>query len=309
MIGDGDDADSAATYVGLPIKIDKTTQNVSITDRTEVVSNSSRLRKTARPPAAAVATASEPAPESLTTIEGMTSPTNDDFINGGAAAVTTGIGSGTPESSDYAPINTPFSDEGGISPATNVSGGVGTPHTAGPLAYADPEETHDLALTGSGSNADPISGEPGAHPVGTGVGAAGAGAAGAAIGGAVGGPVGALVGGIAGAIGGGLAGKGVAESINPTVENEYWQANYTKAPYYEQEHDYTDYEPAYRVGYEAYGRIPGLDDFEAAAPHLEREYEQKRGASKLGWDKAKHASRDAWDRVKSQVSGDKTSVG
>ncbi|NJL23055.1 MAG: hypothetical protein HC895_23115, partial [Leptolyngbyaceae cyanobacterium SM1_3_5] len=36
------------------------------------------------------------------------------------------------------------------------------------------------------SNPDPITGEPGAHPVGTGIGAAGAGAAGAAIGGVVG---------------------------------------------------------------------------------------------------------------------------
>ncbi len=43
-------------------------------------------------------------------------------------------------------------------------------------------------------NADPISGEPGAHPIGTGVGAAGGAVSGAAIG-AVGGSVGAAVGG------------------------------------------------------------------------------------------------------------------
>ena len=50
------------------------------------------------------------------------------------------------------------------------------------------------------ANPDPITGAPGSHPVGTGVGAAGAGAAatwaGATIGGAVGGPVGAVVGGV-----------------------------------------------------------------------------------------------------------------
>ncbi|MGZ8901027.1 MAG: glycine zipper family protein, partial [Limisphaerales bacterium] len=40
------------------------------------------------------------------------------------------------------------------------------------------------------ANRDPITGAPGAHPVGTGVGATGGGAAGAAIGAAVGGPVG-----------------------------------------------------------------------------------------------------------------------
>jgi hypothetical protein len=49
-------------------------------------------------------------------------------------------------------------------------------------------------------NADPISGEPGAHPIGTGVGAAGGAAAGAAVG-AAGGPVGAAVGGVVGGSG------------------------------------------------------------------------------------------------------------
>ena len=64
------------------------------------------------------------------------------------------------------------------------------------------------------ANIDPLSGETGAHPVGTGIGAASAGAAGAAIGGAIA-PVGAVVGAVVGAFSGGLAGKGVAESIDP----------------------------------------------------------------------------------------------
>src|SRR3954466_6598444 len=84
------------------------------------------------------------------------------------------------------------------------------------------------------SNPDPITGAPGSHPVGTGVGAAGGGAAGtwagAAIGGAGGGPVGAVVGGVAGAVagafGGGAAGKAVAENVDPTVERDYWSKNY-----------------------------------------------------------------------------------
>src|SRR6186997_1972627 len=75
------------------------------------------------------------------------------------------------------------------------------------------------------SNPDPITGAPGAHPVGVAAGGAGGAAAGAAIGGAIGGPVGAVVGGALGAIGGGLAGKGAAEAVNPTAENEYWQEN------------------------------------------------------------------------------------
>lgn len=66
------------------------------------------------------------------------------------------------------------------------------------------------------ANPDPITGEKGAHPVGTGIGAAGAGAAATAVGAAVGGPVGAVVSAVVGSVAGGLAGKGVAEQIDPT---------------------------------------------------------------------------------------------
>jgi uncharacterized protein (TIGR02271 family) len=70
--------------------------------------------------------------------------------------------------------------------------------------------------TGS-ANRDPISGELGAHPVGTAVGAtAGAVAAGAAAG-SVAGPVGTVVGAVVGAVAGGAAGKGVAETVDPTT--------------------------------------------------------------------------------------------
>ena len=68
-------------------------------------------------------------------------------------------------------------------------------------------------------NRDPITGAPGAHPVGVGAGAASAGAAGAALGAAVGGPIGAVVGAAVGAVAGGLGGKAAAEAVNPTIED------------------------------------------------------------------------------------------
>lgn len=74
------------------------------------------------------------------------------------------------------------------------------------------------AYTDGSANRDPITGTPGAHPVGTGVGAlAGGAAAGAAVG-TVAGPVGTAIGAAVGAVAGGLAGKGVAEEIDPTVD-------------------------------------------------------------------------------------------
>jgi len=76
---------------------------------------------------------------------------------------------------------------------------------------------------------DPISGAPGAHPVGAGIGAAAGGAAtGAAIG-AIAGPVGAFIGVAVGAVVGGLAGKGVAEMIDPTAAEAYWRKEAQRA--------------------------------------------------------------------------------
>jgi uncharacterized protein (TIGR02271 family) len=65
------------------------------------------------------------------------------------------------------------------------------------------------------ANRDPITGEPGAHPVGTAAGATAGGAAGAAAG-SIGGPIGMGVGAATGAVVGGLAGSAAGEQFNPT---------------------------------------------------------------------------------------------
>ena len=73
------------------------------------------------------------------------------------------------------------------------------------------------------ANRDPLTGAPGSHPIGTAAGAvAGAVAAGAAAGTLAAGPIGTVVGAAVGALAGGLAGKGIAEMIDPTVEDRYW---------------------------------------------------------------------------------------
>ena len=145
------------------------------------------------------------------------------------------------------------------------------------------------------ANRDPLTGTPGAHPVGTGVGAAGGAAAGAAIG-AVAGPVGAAVGLVAGAIAGGLAGKGVAETFDPTAEEAYWKANYAKQKYVDRNASYASYQSAYRTGYEGRGRYPGKR-YEEVEANLQRDYERTRGTAGLSWDRARLATRDAWNRL------------
>ncbi len=161
----------------------------------------------------------------------------------------------------------------------------------------NPIKTRRVDGQGTDSNPDPITGAPGAHPVGTGLGAAAGGAAAGAAVGAVGGPVGAAIGIVAGAIAGGLAGKGVAEKIDPTVEDTYWKSNYSQRPYVEKSSTYETYQPAYRTGYEGYGRYAGKR-FEDVESDLQRDYEKNRGsASTLAWEKAKLATRDAWQRL------------
>ena len=151
-------------------------------------------------------------------------------------------------------------------------------------------------------NRDPLTGEPGSHPVGTGIGAAGGAATGAAIG-SVAGPVGTIIGGAIGAVAGGLAGKGVAEAVDPTAEDAYWQSNYNRESYYDSASTYDDYGPAYRTGYTGYTEHRGRS-FDEAEPTLRNSWENVKGTSRLTWEKAKDASRAAWDRAERAIPGD-----
>jgi len=150
------------------------------------------------------------------------------------------------------------------------------------------------------ANRDPITGEPGSHPVGTGVGAALGGAAVGAATGTVAGPVGTAVGAVVGAVAGGLAGKGVAESLDPTREDAYWRDNYSARPYVEEGASYDQYGPAYGFGVNAFGQNPGRS-FDDVEPQMSRDWDSRRGEKGLPWSSARHAARDAWDRADERV--------
>jgi hypothetical protein len=149
---------------------------------------------------------------------------------------------------------------------------------------------------------DAITGAPDSHPLGTGIGAAGAGLAGAAIGAALGPPgsiVGGVIGVVAGAIAGGLAGKGVAEAVDPTAEEAYWRDSFTDRPYYVPGSTYDDYAYDYAYGYDAPVRF-GHRPYAEIESDLRRDWEKtqtrKANGSKL-WEKSQHAVRDAYERV------------
>jgi hypothetical protein len=151
-------------------------------------------------------------------------------------------------------------------------------------------------------NRDPITGEPGSHPVGTGVGSAGGAAAGAAIG-AMAGPIGAVVGGAIGAVAGGAAGHAAGEAVDPTAETAYWKANHSSRPYVDKGASWNDYEPAYRYGVQSRQTHAGRK-FDDVENELSSGWQSAKGKSQLEWDRAKLAARDSWDRVERAIPGD-----
>jgi Glycine zipper len=145
-------------------------------------------------------------------------------------------------------------------------------------------------------NRDPITGTPGAHPLGTGAGAASGGVAGAAVGTLVGGPIGAVIGAAVGAVAGGLAGKDAAESVNPTAEEIFWRETYLREPYYVKGKPYEYYAPAFRAGWE--GRVRHDNrSFEQAEPELKADYMLGKSELDPEWLDVRTAARAAWDRV------------
>lgn len=145
-------------------------------------------------------------------------------------------------------------------------------------------------------NRDPLSGTPGAHPLGTGTGAASGGAAGAVVGLATGGPVGALIGVAVGAVAGALAGKSAAEAVNPTEEEEFWTKTYIREPYYVAGRPYEYYAPGFRAGWEGRVRHSGRS-FEEAEVDLMRDYQIGRGELDPSWSEMRPAAHAAWRRI------------
>lgn len=146
---------------------------------------------------------------------------------------------------------------------------------------------------------DPITGAPHSHPVATGVGGVGGAAAGMAFG-AVLGPVGSLVGGALGAFVGGFAGHELGDEFDPE-EEAHWKDRYREEPYYEKDHTYDDYGPAYRFGHESYPLHVGKNYVEAEK-ELGTQWDKAKGKSRLSWEQAKHAARASWHRLEEKLA-------
>jgi len=142
--------------------------------------------------------------------------------------------------------------------------------------------------------------------VGIGVGGVGGVAAGAAtgaaigtaVGGPIGTPVGALIGAVAGGLTGGYVGNEVAKSIDPKVEESYWEQHHRERPYVEKGVTWDHYRPAYRYGVtSAAKRENGNETFEEMESRLRRGWGHSHGKSSLTWEQARPAVQDAYDRA------------
>ena len=155
--------------------------------------------------------------------------------------------------------------------------------------------TRKVVVNEEDLNRDPITGTPGAHPLGTGAGAAFGGLSGAAFGTAAG-PIGVVIGAAVGAVMGGLVGKSTAEEFNPTAEEVFWRETYIREPYYVQGRAYEYYAPGFRAGWTGRVRNDGRT-FEEAEPELKVEYNLTTSELHPDWHEVRSAARAAWDRV------------
>ena len=142
-------------------------------------------------------------------------------------------------------------------------------------------------------------GSAGGAVAGAVAGAAAGVAAGTAVGaavGLVGGPLGMAAGAVVGGILGASAGDSLAEAVNPTDYAEHFRSVYQTMPYYSTGREWSDYEPAYQMGYRAFdgNRDRSYDEIEA---ELQRNWAATRGSSRLDWIDAKAAVRDGWHYV------------
>jgi len=95
-----------------------------------------------------------------------------------------------------------------------------------------------------------------------------------------------------------LAETAMSEVVDPVAEETYWRENYAARPYYDENMPVDMFIAAYRYGWESRVLYDDMNYRDVEA-HLRREWNRnvKGNDRRLIWDKAKHAIRDAWERV------------
>ena len=86
--------------------------------------------------------------------------------------------------------------------------------------------------------------------------------------------------------------------------HDYWRENYLNRPYYQEAQldtpdlDYDrDFSKAYEIGHRARADYDQDTDFNHVEGNLKESWENVKAESRLKWEQAKQAMKDAWDRL------------
>ena len=80
------------------------------------------------------------------------------------------------------------------------------------------------------------------------------------------------------------------------TEDSFWRSEYKKRPY-GAEKSYEYWQPAYKYGFEMFGKYPNKH-WREVEPDLNAGWDLYEGRfGNSTWEEVKHAVRDAWDRM------------
>ena len=86
--------------------------------------------------------------------------------------------------------------------------------------------------------------------------------------------------------------------------NDHWRSSYVTRPYYQEasldtpDLDYDrDFSKAYELGSRARAEHDRNTQFEHVEGNLKQSWEELKAESRLKWEQAKQAIKDAWDRI------------
>lgn len=95
--------------------------------------------------------------------------------------------------------------------------------------------------------------------------------------------------------------QGSGTAIDP---NDHWRESYVTRPYYQEAQLDTpdlaydrDFSKAYELGSRARSEHDGNTRFEDVEDNLKESWEELKAESRLKWEQAKQAIKDAWDKI------------
>lgn len=94
-----------------------------------------------------------------------------------------------------------------------------------------------------------------------------------------------------------MTGSGSGAEFDISAEEAYWRTHHDACASAANGADYAEYQPAYRYGIESYLRTDHPQTGEEVESDLAEGWESARGQSRLNWDDAKPAVRQAWERM------------